>query len=222
MGYLVGSATAGLERMNDMSRRKKKSLIAAATEYVEAAAEQTREFVHDTAVPALAHAQSTAQQAAQQAAVKAAASARETAQERALPALVHAREQVQATAGPALAQARKQARAAAAEAADAAVAKVRPAPVRKKRRGRALLVAGGVALAVAAVVKLRSGGGENWQSAEVPARPSTPAPTAPAPTTPVDDVAGASPDEAVADAVEAPHSVTTPDDPATVVDVEEK
>ena len=35
-----------------------------------------------------------------------------------------------------------------------------------------------------------------------------------------DDAGGASPDEAIADAVEEPHEVTTPDDPAEVVDVE--
>ena len=35
-----------------------------------------------------------------------------------------------------------------------------------------------------------------------------------------DDTGGASPDEAIADAVEEPHEVTTPDDPAEVVDVE--
>jgi hypothetical protein len=35
-----------------------------------------------------------------------------------------------------------------------------------------------------------------------------------------DDIAGASPDEALADAVEEPHEVTTPDDPAEVVDVD--
>ena len=35
-----------------------------------------------------------------------------------------------------------------------------------------------------------------------------------------DDSAGASPDEALSDAVEEPHEVTTPDEPAEVVDVE--
>jgi hypothetical protein len=37
-----------------------------------------------------------------------------------------------------------------------------------------------------------------------------------------DDPGGASPDEAFADAVEEPHAVTTPDDPADVVEVEEQ
>jgi hypothetical protein len=37
-----------------------------------------------------------------------------------------------------------------------------------------------------------------------------------------DDPGGASPDEAIADAVEEPHEVTTPDDPAEIVDVEEQ
>ena len=37
-----------------------------------------------------------------------------------------------------------------------------------------------------------------------------------------DDPGGAAPDEAIADAVEEPHAVTTPDDPADVVEVEEQ
>jgi len=37
-----------------------------------------------------------------------------------------------------------------------------------------------------------------------------------------DDPGGASPDEAIADAVEEPHAATTPDDPADVVEVEEQ
>ena len=37
-----------------------------------------------------------------------------------------------------------------------------------------------------------------------------------------DDPGGASPDEAIADAAEEPHDVTTPDDPADVVEVEDE
>ncbi len=37
---------------------------------------------------------------------------------------------------------------------------------------------------------------------------------------PTDDTAGASPDEALADAAEEPHPVTTPDDPADVVELD--
>jgi hypothetical protein len=36
-----------------------------------------------------------------------------------------------------------------------------------------------------------------------------------------DDASGATPDEAMADAAEEPHPVTTPDDPAEVVEVDE-
>ena len=37
---------------------------------------------------------------------------------------------------------------------------------------------------------------------------------------PTDDPGGASPDEALADAAEEPHAVTTPDDPADVVELD--
>jgi len=73
------------------------------------------------------------------------------------------------------------------------------------------------------VAKKLQGGGQsdNWQSSYTPT--PTPAPTpAPAPTDTADDEGGASPDEAIADQAEAPHPVTTPDEPASVVDVEDK
>ena len=38
---------------------------------------------------------------------------------------------------------------------------------------------------------------------------------------PATEEGGASPDEAIADSAEAPHPVTTPDDPADVVDVDD-
>lgn len=65
---------------------------------------------------------------------------------------------------------------------------------------------------------------DKWQ-------PATPTPPAPRPTTAsataptaagaeeADDTAGADPAEALADAAETPHAVTTPDNPADVVDV---
>jgi hypothetical protein len=88
----------------------------------------------------------------------------------------------------------------------------------KKKKGsklRKLLVLTGVAALAAFVVrKLRSGDeSENWQSSYTP----TPAPRSGG----EDDPAGASPDEAIADSAEAPHPVTTPEDPADVVDVDE-
>jgi len=75
----------------------------------------------------------------------------------------------------------------------------------------------GLAGAVAFVAKKVQGGAatDNWQSSYTP----TPAP-APAAAAPVDDAAGASPDEALSDAVEAPQPVTTPDEPAEVIDLD--
>ena len=64
--------------------------------------------------------------------------------------------------------------------------------------------------------KLQSGGqSDNWQSSYVP----TPAP-APAGPTATDDAGAAAPDEALSDAADEPQPVTTPDEPAEVVDLE--
>jgi hypothetical protein len=76
--------------------------------------------------------------------------------------------------------------------------------------------------------KLRSGGDQdNWQSSYTPPPP----PTTRASDTPIFDAAsasseeptadegGASPDEALADAAEEAHPVTTPDEPADVVEM---
>ena len=105
----------------------------------------------------------------------------------------------------------------AAEAAQAAAEKVEEvaAPEKKKRsKLKTLLVVTGIAAVAAVVVKKMqsSGESENWQSSYTP----TPAPR---PTAVPDEAAGASPDEAIADQAEAPHPVTTPEDPAEVVDV---
>ena len=95
-------------------------------------------------------------------------------------------------------------------------------------------LAGGAAYAW---TKLRGGNDSaNWQSSYTPA--PAPAPAAPpAPATPaapqagahladasvdgVDDATGATPGEALADSVEEPHTVTTPDSPSEAVDVSE-
>ena len=53
-----------------------------------------------------------------------------------------------------------------------------------------------------------------------PRRPPRPAPTSPKPRVDgADDATGATPGEALADSVEEPHTVTTPDSPAENVDV---
>jgi hypothetical protein len=104
------------------------------------------------------------------------------------------------------------------EVAQAAAEKVEEAAAPQKKKGsklRKLLVLTGLAALAAIVIKRMqsSGESESWQSSYTP----TPAP----PPLREDDPAGASPDEAIADSAEAPHPVTTPEDPADVVDVDD-
>jgi hypothetical protein len=91
-----------------------------------------------------------------------------------------------------------------------------PAKGRKKKGGKfkKLLLLTGLAAAIAFVAsRLRSGQeSENWQSSYTP----TPAPRS------EDDGAGASPDEAIADQADEPRAATTPDNPAEVVDIDDK
>jgi hypothetical protein len=181
-----------------MGLRKKKSLLDQATDTVSQYAEQAKPHLE---------------------------SAVATAKEKAGPALAEAR----AKAAPAVATgaaiaAEKIAAGAsiaaekAADAAQAAADKAEAVAAPEKKKGsklRKLLFLTGIAAAAAFLAKkLRSSGeSDNWQSSYTP----TPAPR------PVveDDTGGASPDEAIADAAEAPHPVTTPDEPADVVDVDE-
>ncbi|MGZ4456621.1 MAG: hypothetical protein ACXVWV_11625, partial [Nocardioides sp.] len=122
--------------------------------------------------------------------------------------------------------------------ASAKVAELQGKPA-KKRRGRLkkIVLLGGLAAVAGVVAKKLQGGSQaadNWQSSYVP----KPAPTPPSPPSPAapmagttaaaaavedegDDVGGSSPDEAIADQVEAPHPVTTPDEPAEVVNIED-
>jgi hypothetical protein len=96
---------------------------------------------------------------------------------------------------------------------------------KKKHRLRKLLIITGVgALMVFIAKKLTSGGDQdNWQSSYTPPPP----PTAKSSDTPIfdaasavsDDEGKAGPDEALADAAEEAHPVTTPDEPADVVEV---
>ncbi len=65
--------------------------------------------------------------------------------------------------------------------------------------------------------KLQSGGqSDNWQSSYVP---DARARADPGPR-PADDAGAAGPDEALSDAADEPQPVTTPDEPAEVVDLE--
>jgi hypothetical protein len=99
---------------------------------------------------------------------------------------------------------------------------------KKKHRLRKLLIVTGIATLLGFVAKKLSSGGdqENWQSSYTPTPPPAPRATetpiadaAAAASTEGADEGGAGPDEALADAVEESHDVTTPDEPAEVVDV---
>lgn len=221
-----------------MGLRKKKSLVDQAAEivegfvdtavdsytdtvrpHVEAAYGSARGFVADTAIPALHDAKDKA------------GPVLSDARDKATPVLADARSKAVAgyadakeAAAPLLAQGASLAAEKAAVARDVADAKVaqlkgQPAPKKKSKLKRIALIAalGGAAAFVAK--KLQGGAKtDNWQSSYTPSPAPSPAP-APA-STPLEDTAGSSPDEAVADAVEAARPVTTPDDPAEVVDIE--
>jgi hypothetical protein len=202
-----------------MGLRKKKSLIDQAGDYVEqvkphaeAALESARDFVQDTVVPALADARDKAGPAIADARAKAGPAVAD-AREKAAPVIA---------AGAALAAERATA---ARDLADAKVAELKGEKPKKKGKLKRFLLFAGIAGGVAAVAKKLQAGSQsdNWQSSYTP--PPAPAPPTPptpaAPQSGVDDTGGASPDEALSDASETPHPVSTPEDPADVVDLEE-
>lgn len=107
-------------------------------------------------------------------------------------------------------------------------------PSKRRRWFKRLLLVGALAAIGTVVFKKVRGEdpADNWQSSYVPA-PPPPAPAAPDAAAPTDsdegaevdaaeadDAAGSSPDEALADAAEEPHPVTTPDAPADVVELD--
>lgn len=111
--------------------------------------------------------------------------------------------------------------------ADAKVAEVTGQQQKKRSKLKTLLVVAGLAGAAALVAKkLQDSHEDPWQSSYTPTPPpAPPTPASPAATTtagPIDtdDSAGASPEEALADAAGEPHSATTPDDPAEVIDID--
>lgn len=206
-----------------MAFRKKKSLLDQATDYIDqvrpqvesavaTALDAAEEFYEKTARPALLDAKDKAGPALADAREKAAPYVAE-ARDRATTALADARDQ----AAPLAAQAK--------EAADARVAQLRgEQPKKKGGKLRKIALFAAVAGAVGFVAKKLQGGGQadNWQSSYVP----TPAPApsapkaAPQPTPATDDAGAAGPDEALSDAADEPRPVTTPDEPAEVVDLE--
>lgn len=122
------------------------------------------------------------------------------------------------------------------ELADAKAAQIKGEPEPKKKGGKLkklflfTLVAGAAGVIAKRFQDQKTS--DNWQSSYVPSPPpsstTSSAPGSPAtPPTPAapmagaeDDTAGSSPDEALADAAEAPHPVSTPDQPAEVVDLD--
>jgi hypothetical protein len=206
-----------VEGTTTMALRKKKTLLDQAQEYVEAvrphvesAVSTTKEaiegFVETTALPAWEDAKEKAGPAVKDARAKAA------------PLVADAR----AKAAPVVADVAARAQEAAAqakEAADARVATLRGVePEKKGGKFKKFVLFAAVASAVGFVAKKLQGDKQtdNWQSSYVPKPAPAPAPT-PAPVT---DTGGSSPDEAIADAAEEPHQVTTPEQPADVTDVD--
>jgi hypothetical protein len=231
-----------------MALRKKKSLLDQASDYIDqvrpqvesavaSALDAAEDFYEKTARPALVDAKEKAGPALADAREKAAPYVAE-ARERAASALADAREQ----AAPLVAAGAERASEVAAqakEAADARVAQLRgEEPKKKGGKLRKLAIFAAVAGVAGFIAKKIQGGGQNanWQSSYVP----TPAPspgsgssstgsststassssTGSSGSSTADDAGAAGPDEALSDAADEPQPVTTPDEPAEVVDLE--
>ena len=130
-----------------------------------------------------------------------------------------------AAAGAAIAAALAAEKAAAGrDLASAKVAELKGEPEPKGGKLKKLVLITGLAAAAAFVASRLRGGkeSENWQSSYSPTPAPTPAPTPVATAVPDDDEGGATPSEAISDSAESPHPVTTPDEPADVVEVDEQ
>lgn len=197
-----------------MGLRKKKTLIEQASEYVDSVKPQIESAVKDAkdkALPLITE-----------------------AREKAAPVLADARDRATPVIAAGAAVAAEKASQGAALAAEKAavgrdlaaarLAEVTGKPQKKKKGGnlkKLLLVTGLAALGGFVFKKLKGEqASDNWQSSYVPS-PPPPAPGPSGSTPAADDEGGASPDEAVADAAEAPHPVSTPDDPAETVTIDE-
>jgi hypothetical protein len=193
-----------------MGIRKNKTLIEQASDYVDQVrpqVEQAVEAARDKAVPLLVEARDRAVPVI------------EDARDRAKPILADGA----AIAAEKASQVADVAQQKAAEGRDLAAAKaaeVKGEKPKKRSRLRKFVIFGGIAAAAAFVAsKLRGGqDSSSWNSSYTPAPP--PAPPAPASGSDADDAAGAMPGEALSDAGEEPHDVTTPDDPAEDVEID--
>lgn len=214
---------------------KKKTFIDHATEFAESALESLEsayESAKETAGPVLSDARDRATPLLDQGraiAAEKATEGRSYAAEKGAAAAAVAREKA--------AEGRSYAAEQAMSGKDLAAAKIarlkgeEPEP-RGGKLKKLLLFTGLLAVAGFVVKTLRDRQAEdNWESSYVPPAPApgrTPSPTDglddplndPLPGRAGDDPGGAGPDEAISDAAESPHAVTTPDDPAEVVDVD--
>ncbi len=211
-----------------MRLRRKQTLMDRASEFAESVLPQIES--------ALESALESGKESARDAQAKAApliAQGRQVASEKAAEAAAYSTDKASTGAAYAAEKAPIVAALAAEKAAagrDAAAARVATLrgeePEPKGGRLKKFLLFGGL-LALGGFVfnKLRGQTEDSWQSSYTP----TPAP---APATPAaapggahagssDDGAGGTPGEAVADAAEEPHEATTPDDPATIIDVDD-
>jgi vacuolar-type H+-ATPase subunit H len=228
-----------------MGLRKKKSLIDRATDYVEGAKPQIESAVasaRDRATPLLSDARDKAAPVISDARDKAAPYVAE-ARGKAAPYIADARERVapviadaRTKAGPVIAEsaavaADKAALGAALAAEKAArgrdLANAKAVELRSEGKSggklKKLLLLGGLAAAAGvAYQKLRGqSANDNWQSSYTPAPAPSSSSTPPVATEPADDSAGSSPDEALADATGEPHPVSTPEDPAEVISLDD-
>jgi hypothetical protein len=221
-----------------MGIRAKKTILEQASDYVETAVEKAGPILADAkdrAGSALSEAREQAGPALADARAKAAPMLAD-ARDKAAPILADARDK----ATPLIVQGASFAADKASLAADLAAEKAAQgkelatakaaeltgnAP-KKKHRLRTLLIVTGIAAVIGFVAKKLTSGGDkdNWQSTYTPPSPprgsDTPIGDAvAASSTDSADEGGAGPDEALADAVEESPAVTTPDEPADVIDV---
>ena len=192
--------------------------VEAATPYVAEARDRASSKLHD----ARDSTESSLQDARAKAAVLA-AQAKDTAASRASDLAAQAKDSAANAKGTASARAADLA-ATAKETADARVAQLRGEKPKKGSKLRKIAIFAVLAGVVGFVAKkLQSGGqNDNWQSSYVPTPAPAPAAKPAAPAAVADDAGAAGPDEALSDAAESPHEVTTPDDPAVVIDVDDK
>ena len=192
-----------------MGIRKKKTLIEQASDYVEQVrphVEQAVGAARDKAVPLLVEARDRAVPVI------------EDARDRAKPIIADGAA-IAAEKAALVADVASQKAAESRDLAAAKVAEIKGEKPKKSHRFRKVVLFGGLAAAAAFVASKLKGGQDSssWNSSYTPTPPPAPPAAAEAD---ADDAAGAMPGEALSDAVEEPHEVTTPDDPADEVEID--